>query len=122
MKSSSSGGVLAGKKANLTDTGRPMDTDDPFDEPVELPLTDEIDLHGFSPRDMKEVAVEYLRAAAEHGFREVRIVHGKGIGTQRRIIQSMLASNPYVESFRDAPADMGGLGATVVVLKATKET
>jgi len=90
---------------------------DPFGDPIELPITDEIDLHGFSPKDTRDVAVEYLREAALRGLREVRIIHGKGQGVQRQIIQSLLAKNPCVASFRDAPADMGGLGATLVVLK-----
>lgn len=91
--------------------------EDFFGEPVEMPITDEIDLHGFSPKETRLVIIEYLREAAERGFREVRVVHGKGIGTQRRIIQAELGRNPFVESFKDAPANMGGLGATLVVLK-----
>lgn len=89
----------------------------PFPDAVELPITDEIDLHGFSPKEMREVVNEYLREAVTRGFREVRVVHGKGKGVQRQNIQSLLAQHPLVERFRDAPADMGGLGATQVWLK-----
>ena len=60
---------------------------------------------------------EYLRAAHARGFREVRLIHGHGIGVQRRIVQSLLRDHPLVADFADAPEERGGRGATVVRLR-----
>jgi dsDNA-specific endonuclease/ATPase MutS2 len=80
-------------------------------------IEDSIDLHGFQPRDIPDVVDSYLEAAAEKGFVEVRLIHGRGTGFQRRRVQQVLASHPLVESFKDAPASRGGWGATVVWLR-----
>jgi dsDNA-specific endonuclease/ATPase MutS2 len=63
------------------------------------------------------VVDEYLQQAAAHGFDEVRLIHGKGKGVQRAVVQSLLARHPLVARFLDAPGERGGWGATVVVLK-----
>ena len=89
----------------------------PFSEPIVLPVEDSIDLHAFHPKDVSSVVEEYLEQCKQAGIREVRIIHGKGIGAQRNIVQSILAKNPSVLSFREAPPESGSWGATVVVLK-----
>ena len=94
-----------------------IDLDNPFPEPVEIEITDIIDLHTIPPRDVKAVVEEYLRLAHEKGFRCVRIIHGKGIGVQREMVRSILARTPFVSDWTDAPPDAGGLGATIVKLK-----
>ena len=86
-------------------------------EPVILPIEDSLDLHPFAPRDVRSVVDEYLRQAAARGFAEVRLIHGKGTGTQRAIVRSVLAEHPHVQRFFDGPPERGGWGATVVVLK-----
>jgi DNA-nicking Smr family endonuclease len=86
------------------------------DVPV-VPIEDAIDLHGFQPRDIPSVVEEYVRAAAEKGFREVRLIHGRGIGFQRKRVREVLAECPEVERFADAPATRGGWGATLVWLR-----
>ena len=88
------------------------------DEPFELPIEDYIDLHPFRPREVKEVAEEYLIAAREKGFRQVRLIHGRGIGVQREIIRSLLDRLDFVEQFHDAEPTGGGWGATIVLLRA----
>ena len=95
------------------------DDDDlnPFPEPVEIEITDIFDLHTIPPRDVKAVVEEYLCEAHRKGFRVVRIIHGKGIGVQRGIVRSILSKHPAVLTFRDAPAEAGGWGATIVDLK-----
>ena len=80
----------------------------------ELPIEDSIDLHTFQPREIRIVLEEYLFQAVQRGFREVRIIHGRGIGVQREIVHSMLKQHPAVISFRDA-ADRG---STHVLLKS----
>ena len=78
----------------------------------EIPIEDVIDLHAFLPADVRDVAAEYLRAAHERGLAEVRLIHGRGRGVQRALIQQMLASLDFVFGWRDD----AHLGATVVVL------
>jgi DNA-nicking Smr family endonuclease len=92
-----------------------VQTDEP--DPVILPIEDALDLHAFAPRDVRSVVDEYLRQAAAHGFAEVRLIHGKGTGAQRAMVQRLLAGHPLVLRFFDAPPERGGWGATVVVLR-----
>ena len=87
------------------------------DDVVVLEIEDSIDLHTFAPRDIPDVVESYLEAAAEKGFREVRLIHGRGKGVQRARVQSVLAKHPLVDTFRDAPATRGGWGATVAWLR-----
>ena len=94
-----------------------VDPYDPFPEPVTVPITDVIDLHTIAPRDVRLVVEEYLQQAQLAGFSSVRIIHGKGIGVQREIVRSILARTEFVAEWRDAPPDIGGLGATIVRLK-----
>ena len=90
-----------------------------MDEPeaIRLPIEDSLDLHSFSPRDVRSVVEEYLKEAAARGFREVRLIHGRGTGTQRAMVQSLLQGHPLVSHYFDAPPERGGWGATVAVLK-----
>ncbi len=94
----------------------PVALGDESDAVVELPLTDVLDLHGFLPRDVREIVRGYLDDAHAAGFRAVRIVHGKGIGVQREAVRALLARDPRVLGFADAPAEHGGKGATIVTL------
>ena len=82
-----------------------------------IPIEDSIDLHAFSPRDVVSVVEEYLEEAASKGFREVRLIHGKGTGVQRAAVRSLLSRHRRVESFGDATPEAGGWGATRVVLR-----
>lgn len=85
-----------------------------------LEIEDSIDLHGFHPRDVLSVVEEYLEAALEKGYTEVRLIHGRGKGVQRARIQALLAQHESVAGFRDAPATRGGWGATVVSLERAR--
>ena len=71
--------------------------------PHRIPIEDSLDLHAFAPRDIPSVVEEYVRAAHEAGLREVRLIHGRGKGVQRGIVQAALEKHPLVESFYDAP-------------------
>lgn len=88
------------------------------DDAVEVPIEDAIDLHAFAPRDVVSVVDAYLEAAAEAGFREVRLIHGRGKGVQRAAVQRLLAGHPLVQSYWDAP--QASLGATVVALRRAR--
>ena len=87
------------------------------DEPVEVPIEDSLDLHPFRPGETASVVEEYLAAAHAKGFREVRLIHGRGIGVQREIVRKALARSPLVVSFEDATPERGGWGATVARLR-----
>ena len=86
-------------------------------EPVRIPITDVFDLHSVPPRDVKPVVEAYLEEANRLGLKALRIIHGRGIGVQREIVRSVLARTPYVLSYRDAPAEAGGWGATLITLR-----
>jgi len=87
------------------------------EEPVRIPITDVFDLHTIPPRDVRAVVEEYLMEAHRLGYRALRIIHGRGIGTQREIVRSVLSRTPFVAEFRDAQAEAGGWGATIVTLR-----
>jgi DNA-nicking Smr family endonuclease len=84
---------------------------------TELPIEDSLDLHSFLPRDVPSVVDDYLHAAHARGFREVRLIHGRGIGVQRRIVQGLLRTHSLVAGFADAPEERGGRGATIVRMR-----
>jgi DNA-nicking Smr family endonuclease len=84
-------------------------------QPHHVPIESELDLHTFHPREIPSVVEDYVTAAHEAGLREVRLIHGRGKGIQRGIVQAALERHPLVESFYDAPETH--LGATVAVLR-----
>jgi len=85
-------------------------------EPVEIPINGILDLHTFLPREVKELVPDYLKACREKGIYQVRIIHGKGTGTLRKIVQSILSKLSIVESYETTDGSGGGWGATSVVL------
>ena len=92
------------------------------DEPVRIPVTDVFDLHSVPDADVRAIVEEYLIEARKGGFRHLRIIHGRGIGVRREMVRAILARTAFVESYRDAPAEAGGWGATVVELSpATRD-
>jgi DNA-nicking Smr family endonuclease len=99
------------------DGSEPEEPDDELPEEVVVPLEDSLDLHSFLPRDARSVVESYLEQAVEAGFDEVRLIHGRGIGVQRRIVRSLLEGHPAVSGFEDAPPERGGRGATIVRLR-----
>jgi DNA-nicking Smr family endonuclease len=84
-----------------------------IDELFEIPIEDSIDLHAFLPKDVRDVARDYLVAARERGFTEVRLIHGRGQGVQRALIQQMLRSLDFVQRWHDD----AHLGATIVIFR-----
>jgi DNA-nicking Smr family endonuclease len=88
------------------------------EQPVRVPIGESLDLHAFAPEDIPAVVADYLEECARLGFREIRLIHGRGTGTQRAIVRGLLAAHPLVTHFADAPPDRGGWGATLVLLRA----
>jgi len=86
--------------------------------PTEFPIDGTLDLHTFQPGDVKSLVPEYLRECRKKGITEVRIIHGKGTGTLRRIVHSILDTSPIVEHYALAQGIEGSWGATNVTLKA----
>ena len=85
-------------------------------DPLRIPIEGTLDLHSFAPRDIPSVVEEYVTDAHTSGFREVRLIHGRGIGVQRGIVQQALERHPLVLQFFDDPASH--LGATIAILKS----
>lgn len=83
------------------------------EEILELPITDVLDLHSFRPSEVADVVRDYLDAAYEKGLRDLRIIHGKGVGVQRQTVRTLLGRDPRVEAFGDAET----WGATWVRMK-----
>ena len=90
--------------------------DEPPAEPFVLPVTGELDLHAFAPRDAMSVVEDYLDECRRRGLLEVRIVHGRGQGVRRAEVRRALGRRADVREFRDASPVSGGWGATLVVL------
>ncbi len=86
------------------------------DDAVEFPIDGILDLHTFSPKDIKSLVPDYIQACREKGIYQIRIIHGKGTGTLRKIVQSILEKNPHVESFK-TDSGSSSWGATLVNLK-----
>jgi len=87
------------------------------EEPVRIPITDVFDLHSVHPKEVQEVVEAYLEEARRLGLKNLRIIHGRGIGVQRQMVRAVLARTPFVASYGDAPPEAGGWGATVVALR-----
>jgi len=85
-----------------------------MDDAVRIPIEDALDLHSFQPRDVASVVEEFVSAAAAAGLSEIRLIHGRGRGVQRGLVQAVLERHPLIEAFWDAPETH--LGATVARL------
>ena len=99
----------------LDPTDREGGENDP--EPIELEITDVLDLHTFPPSEVKDLVRDYLDLAYEKGLRRLRIIHGKGRGVQRRMVRSILERDPRVVEYGDPPGEAGGWGATWVTME-----
>lgn len=86
------------------------------DNPVEIPIDGILDLHMFRPSDVKDLVPDYLEACREKEIYRVRIIHGKGTGSLRRTVHSILDKLPYVDDYHFAE-DQSSWGATIVILK-----
>ena len=90
---------------------------DPFDQPIEMEIDGELDLHTFKPSELSPLLTDYIDECRQRGIFSLRIIHGKGKGIQRERVHRFLEKCPQVQSFRLAPPGAGGWGATLVALK-----
>lgn len=88
---------------------------------IEVPIDGTLDLHNFSPKDLKYLIPDYLEECRRKNILQVRIIHGKGIGNLRRTVHSILQKIPEVVSFRLAGEGGGSWGATLVDLRKLQE-
>lgn len=88
-------------------------------KPVKIPIEDFIDLHTFRPEEISGLLSEYFSECRKYSIFTVRVIHGKGRGFLKKGVMEILKKNPLVESFKDAPMEAGGWGATIVELKKT---
>lgn len=109
-----------GKDVDVAD--EETDVNNPFPAIVAIEIRDSLDLHTISPRDIPAVVREYLHEARARGWKSVRIIHGKGTGTQRAVVRRILAETNFVRDFMDAPPFAGGWGATVAQLAPDEQT
>ncbi|MDH4320628.1 MAG: Smr/MutS family protein [Desulfobulbaceae bacterium] len=91
------------------------------EEAVQLPIDGVLDLHAFRPGEVKSLLAAYIEECQKMGISEVRIIHGKGSGTLRRLVHAVLERMPAVSGFRLAGEDGGGWGATLVQVLPTDE-
>lgn len=96
--------------------GEPAVQGEAGEEPVVVPITGELDLHAFAPRDIASVVADYVEACRAAGVRELRLVHGRGRGVQRAVVRRVLLGLAGVTAVRDAPPASGGWGATLARL------
>lgn len=110
----------------ITDAGEAMASEREKDDieqeflhgrPIRIPIEDSIDLHTFLPRDIPFLLEDYISECLKAGIYEVRIIHGKGKGLQRKVVRSFLRKSRFVDSFHEAPREAGGWGATIAKLK-----
>ncbi len=103
---------------------RPSDEatpEQPGAQPVQVPITDVLDLHPFQPKEVASVVREYMDAAYDAGLRHLRIIHGRGRGVQRNTVRTLLERDKRVTAFGDAPLDAGGWGATWIEMGMEEE-
>lgn len=86
-------------------------------EPIRLPISDVLDLHTFQPKEVPDLLIDYFSECIEAGIHSVRVIHGKGKGILKHRVHSILKKNALVQSFKDAPSERGGWGATIVKLR-----
>lgn len=90
------------------------------DELLQIDVTDTLDLHSFRPREVPSLVRDYLDLALEAGFSQVRIIHGRGRGVQRRTVRTLALRHPRVQGVNDAPLGSGGWGASIVVFSSSE--
>ncbi|UCG14829.1 MAG: Smr/MutS family protein [Deltaproteobacteria bacterium] len=87
-------------------------------EPVVIRPGDTLDLHSFSPKEVPSLLAEFIHLCQASDIRLATIIHGKGTGALRRRVRGLLARDPRVKAFYDAPPKSGGWGATLVELRS----
>ncbi|OYV97855.1 MAG: hypothetical protein B7Z68_02500 [Acidobacteria bacterium 21-70-11] len=89
---------------------------------VELVAADapaaELKLIGLTQEEARDELEAFLDRAMVSGTPRIRVVHGHGTGTLRRVVREVLARHPAVASFAHPPQYRGGTGVTEVELES----
>lgn len=97
---------------------KPDEDDAPGDEPIQFPITGELDLHAFRPSEIGDLLPDYFAECIKRGILTVRVVHGKGSGNLREGVHRLLEKLPEVLSWQwPAGGQSGCWGATWVWLR-----
>ncbi|WP_457576893.1 Smr/MutS family protein [Desulfomarina sp.] len=91
------------------------------DVTIKLEIDGVLDLHAFSPKDVKTLVPDYIEECIHLKIDRVKIIHGKGKGTLRRIVHALLNRNRHVLSYKSADLPDGSWGATIVQLREPAE-
>ena len=86
-------------------------------EPVPLEINGTLDLHPFSPKDLKHLVPDYLEECYGRKIYHVKFIHGKGKGNIRRSVHALLDRSQLVAGYRSADLFNGSWGATIVELR-----
>lgn len=86
------------------------------EDAIEIPIDGVLDLHPFSPKDLKTLIPDYIEECRARSILEIRFIHGKGVGNIRRSVHALLLRNTAVKSFHLAGNDAGSWGATIVFI------
>ena len=84
------------------------------DDPINIALTDTIDLHVFHPADITAILDEFFNNAVIQGYSQVEIIHGKGKSVVKHTVHNYLKNDKRVLQFFDKSANWG---RTIVILK-----
>ncbi len=94
-----------------------MSIQDSEEDPIEYPITSEIDLHTFRPNEVSSLLREYIKECRQRQILEIRVIHGKGTGTLREGVHRLLDQmDDQVRSYRLGDETSGSWGATLVTL------
>jgi DNA-nicking Smr family endonuclease len=83
-------------------------------------IQDGIDLHGMTREQAATIVAAFLNQCLARGLRCVRIVHGKGLGILKAKLRKWLPQREEVLAYCQAPANDGGSGALLVLLKTKR--
>jgi DNA mismatch repair protein MutS2 len=76
-----------------------------------------LDIRGNKPEEVEFEVVKFLDDAYSNGLDKVEIIHGKGTGVLKQMVQEILKSHTGVKDFHFAKIELGGEGVTIVELK-----
>ncbi|MFZ2267576.1 MAG: Smr/MutS family protein [Azonexus sp.] len=90
-------------------------------------IQDEVDLHGLNRDEARHLLAGFLAECLQHGWRCVRVIHGKGHGSPqklsilRQLVRGWLAQRQEVLAYCQAKPQDGGEGALLVLLRSAKK-